>query len=148
MKVAIYPGSFNPWHEGHTDVLAKALKVFNIVYVAIGINPAKDSKPAHERVQEVGRAIEAALGRGQSYSVEVHSFSGLLVDYVKETKPNAIVRGLRNASDLEFERNQQYFNEDLGITVPTLYLVTDRKLSHISSSAIRMVDFFKRSKNS
>lgn len=144
MKVAIYPGSFNPWHEGHTDVLLKSIKVFRTVYVAIGINPEKDSKPAHERVSDVERAIEKAIGKGKAYDVEVHCFAGLLVDYVKEMKPDAIIRGLRNASDLEFEKTQQYWNEDLGITAPTFYVVTDRKLSHISSSAIRMVNSFKK----
>jgi pantetheine-phosphate adenylyltransferase len=143
MKVAVYPGSFNPWHEGHTDVLLKAKKAFDKIYVAIGTNPEKDSKP-HERVAEVERAIAKAVGPAIAYDIEVHLFVGLLADYVKEMEPNAIIRGLRNANDLEFEKTQQYWNEDLGIVAPTFYVVTDRKLSHISSSAIRMLERFKK----
>jgi len=143
MKTAIYPGSFNPWHKGHTDILLKALSVFDTVYVAIGINPEKDSRPNHERVQEVERAIENLAGRGAAYSVEVHCFDGLLADYVKETKAHAIVRGLRSSNDFEYEKVQQYWNEDLGIVVPVVYFMSDRKLTHISSSAVRMIEKMK-----
>jgi pantetheine-phosphate adenylyltransferase len=144
MKIAIYPGSFNPWHEGHTDVLLKAAKVFKTIYVAIGTNPDKEMANESERVIQVERAIEKAVGKGIAYGTEVHLFRGLLSDYVKEMEPDAIIRGLRNSTDLEFEKTQQYWNEVLGIAIPTFYVITDRKLSHISSSAIRMVEKLKK----
>lgn len=144
MKIAIYPGSFNPWHEGHTDVLLKTLKIADTVYVAIGVNPDKDSNSdVHEKVISVERAIEKAIGKGLAYRVEVHLFSGLLANYVNKYSGDAVIRGLRNGQDFEFEKIQQYWNEDLGMKVPTLYVITDRKLSHISSSAIRAIKKIK-----
>jgi pantetheine-phosphate adenylyltransferase len=132
MRIAIYPGSFDPWHEGHNDVLKKALKTFDQVVIAVGINPEK----------HVSRTVvdELTLKFEGDSRVGVFGFSGLLVDFVKQHNFTAVVRGLRNGHDLEFERTQQYWNEDLGIKIPTVYFVTDRKLVHVSSSAIRAVE--------
>ena len=109
-RVAIYPGSFNPWHEGHEDVLNKAKKVFDQVHVI-------------------------------KYGVD---FQGLLSDYLKGKDYTAIVRGLRNGYDLQYEQNNQYWYEDLGITIPIVYFITDRKLGHISSTTIRAVEDAKK----
>ena len=106
MRTAIYVGSFNPWHEGHTDVLNKARQIFDYVDV---VTYGKD-------------------------------FTGLLSEYLEGKDYVAIVRGLRNGYDLQYEMNQQYWYEDLGIKIPIIYFVTDRKLSHISSSAIREIE--------
>ena len=148
MKIGIYPGSFNPWHEGHTDVLLKALKVFDKVVVAIGQNPDKQQKTFDE-LRTFHQTIRDNLPQGLEFSrIEVLTFQGLLADFANDyfdTKgseflvASGVIRGLRNGQDLEFERTQQYWNEDLGMKVPTVYFVCDRKLSHISSSAIRAV---------
>ena len=105
MKRAIYPGSFNPWHEGHQDILNKAKRCFDEVIV---IKYGKD-------------------------------FTGLLSDYLKDKDYCAIIRGLRNGYDLQYEQNQQYWYEDLGVQIPIVYFITDRTLGHISSSAIREI---------
>ena len=73
-------------------------------------------------------------------------FTGLLSAFITdhpELDISAVIRGLRDANDFEFEKKQQYWNEDLGILIPTLYIICDRKLSHISSSAIRQIEKFK-----
>ena len=138
MKTALYPGSFNPWHDGHADVLKKALKAFDRVVIAVGINPDKGSQ-----IDSVNRIPEEIH---DDHRVLVVAFDTLLVDLVRDSsfEITAVVRGLRNGQDLEFERAQQYWNEDLGLKIPTVYFVTDRKLVHISSSAIRAVGKFKK----
>ena len=133
MKIAVYPGSFNPWHEGHSNILCQASVLFDKVIVVKGINPEKllsssflpdkDSRPTN---------------------VEFTSFTGLLSDFVKEVGADVIIKGLRNTQDFEYEKIQQYWNEDLGVIIPTVYIIADRDLVHISSSAIRAVEKFKK----
>lgn len=158
MKVAIYPGSFNPWHEGHTDVLKQALKVFDVVNILIGINP---DKPAANSVQQVTGVILDLAGQDKVYPgcpikfgdkrVYVDIYTGLLKDHIKfmstcehEISPDAIIKGIRDPQDFLYEQKMQYHNEDLGITIPTYYVIAKRDLVHISSSAIRGLEKFKK----
>ncbi len=128
MKTAIYPGSFNPWHEGHRDILDKALLVFDKVIIAIYGD--------YKRVVNT-EWFELYL----SNKIEVIKFNKqLLKDVIEKYKPMAIIRGLRNGNDLQYEQNLQYWNEDLGIKIPTVYFVSGRDVSHISSTIIRELD--------
>ena len=143
-KVAFYPGSFNPWHEGHADVLDKALELFDHVVIAPMTNPTKSDAVI---------GMNLPTGPESKYGDQISVFSldsGLMVDAISDwekmsgSKISAVLRGLRNGHDLQYEMNLQYWNEDLGLKVPVVYFVTDRKLAHISSSAIRALRGVKR----
>jgi len=141
MKRAIYPGSFNPWHDGHEDVLEKALKIFDEVTIARGINPDKEDQVSEENFIDM---LFEKYATPSYCPINVEDFSGMLVDQVKKEDYCAVIRGLRNGNDLQYEQNQQYWNEDLGLNIPVVYFITDRKYGHISSSAIRAIERIKK----
>jgi pantetheine-phosphate adenylyltransferase len=138
MKVAIYPGSFNPWHEGHQDILNKALSVFDKVIIAQGINPGKEPPVSIE-------GFSCRVSLIASERVDIKYFEGFLHEFIKtlDDPITAVIRGLRNGNDLQYEQNQQYWYEDLGLHIPIVYFITDRRLGHISSSAIRAINGLK-----
>jgi pantetheine-phosphate adenylyltransferase len=133
MKTALYPGSFNPWHNGHEDILKKALALFDNVFVMQMYNPAKPDPKSRDFL---------CISKRYPESVETGMFRGTLASAVKTIKPDAIIRGLRNGYDLQYEANNQYINEDLGVSIPFVYLICDRKYTHVSSSAIRGLQEF------
>lgn len=143
-KIGLYPGTFNPWHAGHADILAKALKVFDKVIVAQGINPEKRKTGDQSPIICGDQFTREDL----MYRITVVEFWGLLVDYISSISYypftenhgiSAVIRGLRNGDDLQYEMNQQYWNEDLGLNIPTAFFITNRNLAHISSSALRAI---------
>jgi pantetheine-phosphate adenylyltransferase len=136
MKIAVYPGSFNPWHAGHEDILQKALTIFDHVVIAQGVNSGK-SISERERLP---MSIKVKWGN----RVQFAAYDGLLKDFLENQKVDAVVKGLRNSIDFEYEKTQLYWNEDLGISVPTVFIMADRKLVHVSSSALRQLEKFKQ----
>ncbi len=127
----LYPGSFNPFHKGHRDIFDKASKLGTVILAKYGKN--------YEIKQNWNDLIADKYIFSGDNPITVYGFKNLLVDLVKKIKPDAIIRGLRNGSDLQYEMNMQYWNEDLGIKIPTIYFICDRSLSHISSSIIRNI---------
>lgn len=131
MKIAVFPGSFNPFHEGHSEVVEKALAIFDKVIIAQGVNPEKSfSDVKIPSIETYGR-----FGN----KVQVAKFKGSLPDFVESQGAHAVIRGLRNAQDLEAETVQQYWFEDLGLKVPIFYVICGLDKRHISSSALRAV---------
>ena len=147
---ALYAGSFNPWHEGHTDILEKSLKVFGRVMVSAAVNPEKSESLSYDFDLLAKQMYQE--GRIDKERVRLQHFNGLLVDFITRLRTEfdveicALVRGLRNGHDLNYEMNWQYWNEDLGIKIPIVYFICDRNKSHISSSMIRMIEQVRKTK--
>lgn len=142
MKKAMVSGTFDPFTLGHLDVVKRAARVFDVIYVAILINAAK--KPIFT-VEERKRQIEDALLACGISNVKVISFDGLLVDCCKEHGIDIIVRGIRSALDVEYERVLETVNKELSPGLETVYFQASPEISHISSSIVREIAGYGRS---
>jgi len=134
MKVAVYPGSFDPITMGHVDIVDRASKMFDTVYVAVIENPGKAA--AFSINDRVSMLREALKGNGR---VRIDSFNGLLVDYVRKVKASAIVRGLRAVSDFDYEFQMALTNRKMDPDVETIFMMTDYKYSYLSSSLVKEI---------
>jgi len=131
---AVYPGSFDPITNGHLDLIRRGLNVVDRIIVAVAINPAKTHMfSIEERVEMVKMAV------GDNPRVSVESFSGLLVDYLKECKTHILLRGLRAVLDFEYEFQMALMNRRLDRKVETIFMMTGYKWFYVSSRIIREV---------
>lgn len=132
MKIAIYPGSFDPITHGHLDVLQTGSEIFDKVIIAVSRNSAKEPfLSVEERVE----LIKASLG--DLSNVEVDSFVGLTVDYANSKGAKVILRGLRAVSDFEYEMQLCQTNSALSANIKTIFLTTKPKYNFISSSTVK-----------
>ena len=139
-NIAVYPGSFDPITNGHLDIIKRASRIFEKVYVAILTNSSKSPMfTVEERMDMIRRSVEA---KGLT-NVEVSSFSGLLVDFVAEKNANVIIKGLRAVSDFEYEFQLALLNKALNPEYETMFMMTDSKYSYISSSVVKEVAKYK-----
>jgi len=132
----LYPGSFDPMHLGHVDIIAQASSLFGNVVVAILHNPEK-----HGGVFTIEQRIHLINGSLREHGVdgvEVRAFPGLAIDAAKAVDANFIVKGLRNAGDFEIEQQMAHTNLAVG-GVPTVYLPCDPALASISSRFVREI---------
>lgn len=132
MKLAVYPGSFDPITNGHLDVIKRTLNIFDRVVVAVFDEPPK-KKPlftSEERVEMVKEATK-------DLNVDVECFSGLLVDYLKKKNIKFVVRGLRAMSDFDREFQMAVVNKDLTPDVETIFIVTDKKYFYLNSTLVK-----------
>lgn len=141
MKVAVYPGSFDPITNGHMDVIRRAARVFDRVVVAVLANPRKDPLlDVATRVDVIFRAIAAdpsLAGR-----VEVHTFDGLTVDFCRMMGSGFLVRGLRAIADFETELQLAHNNNQLAPEVDTVFFMTSLEHSYVSSSLVKEIAQF------
>lgn len=137
MKIAVYPGSFDPITNGHLDLIERSAKVFDEVIVSVLINPEKTGLfNIEERVELIRKATKHLK------NVKVDSFYGLLVNYMKEKNAQVIIKGLRAVSDFEYEFQMALMNKKLDSSIETFFMMTDAKYSYLSSSSIKQVVMF------
>ncbi|MDD6034103.1 MAG: pantetheine-phosphate adenylyltransferase [Oscillospiraceae bacterium] len=137
MKIAVCPGSFDPITMGHLDIITRASMLFDRVIVLISINAAKKTAFSLEERVELTRKAVAHLP-----NVEVDSFGGLLVDYVRRRQAAVIVRGLRAMSDFEYEFQMALANKRMNPDAETVFLTTAAENMYLSSSLIKQIVSF------
>ena len=137
MRVAIYPGSFDPITNGHLDIITRGSKVFDKLIVGVLVNVDKVGLfSIEERVELIKRVTN------HLENVEVVSFKGLLVDLAKKNDARVILKGLRAVSDFEYEFQMALMNSQLDSNVETLFMTTSAANSFLSSSSVKQVAKF------
>jgi pantetheine-phosphate adenylyltransferase len=134
MKTAVYPGTFDPITNGHSDIIARAARLFDQVVVAVAANPGKSPEfPLEDRVN-LAREVLSHLE-----NVEVREFDSLLVEFARECGAGVILRGLRAVSDFEYEFQLAGMNRRLAPDVETMFLTPAEQFAYISSSLVREI---------
>ena len=133
-KRAVYPGMFDPMHNGHLDLIERSLRIFDELIVAVVANPSK--QPLFEVKERLEMIDEATAGMGR---MRITSFDGLLIDLVDREQADCIVRGLRAVSDFEYEFQMALMNRKLRHTVETVFMMPHERYTYISSRLIKEV---------
>jgi pantetheine-phosphate adenylyltransferase len=140
-KRAVYPGMFDPIHNGHVDVIQRSLQIFDELIVAVVANPSKQPLfSVGERLEMIDEATSNIVGVGTSFRIA--AFDGLLIDLVARERADCIVRGIRAVSDFEYEFQMALMNRKLRSTVETVFLMPHEKYTYISSRLIKEVASF------
>jgi pantetheine-phosphate adenylyltransferase len=135
IKTAVFPGSFDPFTLGHESVVIRALQIFDRVVIGIGFNTTKTAYfPIEKRIEWIRKVFVDMKDR-----VEVKSFKGLTVDFCRAENAGYILRGLRTASDFEYERAIAQTNKAMYADIETVFLLTLPQHTYINSSVIREI---------
>ena len=134
MKRIVYPGTFDPIHNGHLDIARKAADLFDELILVVAVNQEKsplfNDKKRVELIKESLYDVK---------NVKVDTFDGLVVDFVRSTESVAIIRGLRHVSDFEFEFQMAMMNFNLNPNIKSLFMMPDEKYIHLNSTVIKDV---------
>jgi pantetheine-phosphate adenylyltransferase len=134
MRKAVFMGSFDPITLGHLDLIQRSLQMFDVLVVAVGVNPDKKTWfSEEERLVQ----IEKALSEIMDFGLHISSYQGLTVDYANSIGAKFLIRGLRSVADFEFETNLASFNKMLAPDLETVLLLSKPELSLVSSSAVK-----------
>jgi pantetheine-phosphate adenylyltransferase len=134
LKIAVYPGSFDPITYGHLDIIERGLKIFDKIIVAVAKNSEKNSLfTTDERIALIREVL------GDNERAKIDTFKGLLVDYVRAQGATVIIRGLRAVSDFEYEFQLAQMNRSITQDVETLFMMTSVPYSYLSSSIVKEV---------
>jgi len=136
-RTAICPGTFDPFTNGHLDIVKRSLRIFDHVIIAVATNPKKTPLfGVDERIVLIREVVSDIKG------VEVDSFDGLLVDYVNSRKGSAVVRGLRAVSDFEYEMQMALMNRRLYPKIETVFMMPSEEYTFLTSTVIKEVASF------
>jgi len=136
-KIAIYPGSFDPFTNGHIDLVERATRIFDLVIVTVAVNSKKETLfTGQEREDLIREAIDK---KPWSDKVEVEQFTGLLIDFAEEKSATVLLRGVRQISDFEYEFQMALTNRRLSPMLDTLFLMPDENHAITSSSIVKEV---------
>lgn len=136
-RIAIFPGSFDPFTKGHYDVVQRGKELFDQVIIAVGNN---SSKSRYFAIEEMIKTMEGVFA--ESPTVRVQSYKGLTADFAKEVGARFLLRGLRNTTDFEYENTIAQANRHVNPELETVFLITSPSLAYISSSIIREIHRF------
>ena len=132
MSVFVYPGSFDPVTNGHMDIIKRAANLCDKLVVAVLVNSSKNPVfTLEERVDLLKCAVKGID------NVEIESFSGLLIDFMRKKNSKVIIKGLRAVSDFEYELQMALLNKNLDSDIETLFMMTNINYSFLSSSSVR-----------
>lgn len=134
MRIAVYPGSFDPLTNGHLDIIRRARRLFDKLLVGVLENEGKAPLfTVAERMELIRRCTSDIDG------VEVHSFSGLLVDFLRRQNANVVVRGIRAVSDYEYELQMALMNRELSADVETIFMLPAVEYTFVASRLVKEV---------
>lgn len=133
-RIAVYTGSFDPFHFGHDDIVRRASSLFDSIVVGVGVNPEKNPLFSPE---ERKSTIEEVLA--DVPNVRVATFDGLTVNFAREQGAKVLLRGIRALADVEYEFTMSLTNSSLDPDLETVFLMAHREFSHLSSSLIRQI---------
>ena len=134
MKRIVYPGTFDPIHNGHLDIARKAAELFDELILVVAVNQEKSPLfNDKERVELIKESLYDVK------NVKVDTFNGLVVDFVRSTESIAIIRGLRHVSDFEFDFQMAMMNFNLNPNIKSLFMMPDEKYIHLNSTVIKDV---------
>ncbi|MEX0904143.1 MAG: pantetheine-phosphate adenylyltransferase [Balneolaceae bacterium] len=136
-QTALYPGSFDPFTNGHLDILQRATHMFDKVIVTVAVNNKKSAVfTGSERVQLIQECISEFSWADK---VEIEQFTGLLIDFAREKKVKVLLRGVRQISDFEYEFRMALTNRRLAPKVDTVFLMPDEQLTFISATIVKEI---------
>ena len=142
MKIAVYPGSFDPVTYGHVDIIERAANIFDKLIVLVSTNPSKMATfSAEMRVDFLKRSLRKTLAKPNN-NIEIDSHSGLFIDYFRKREADVIVKGLRAMSDFEYEFQMALLNKDMCHTAETIFLSANVASMFMSSSAVKHIARF------
>ena len=134
MRTAVYPGSFDPLTNGHLDIIRRGTRLFDRFVVAVLENEGKSPLFTVNERKELITLCTSGMP-----TVEVHSFSGLLIDFMRGMNANVVVRGIRAVSDYEYELQMALMNRDLSPNVETIFMLPAVEYTYVSSRLVKEV---------